>query len=100
MGTSDPMEIRKIIYTTNAIESLNSSIRKYTKTKSVFPDDQSSMKAVYLSVNIIQQKWNMPIRSWGIILNQFIIKFGHRCQIWVLIGDRIAYLIDLISKCL
>ena len=76
-----PMEIRKIIYTTNAIESLNSSIRKYTKTKTVFPDDQSAMKAVYLAINNIQQKWTMPIRSWGIIINQFIIKFGDRCQI-------------------
>ena len=76
-----PMEIRKIIYTTNTIESLNSSIRKYTKTKTVFPDDQSAMKAVYLAINNIQQKWTMPIRSWGIILNQFIIKFEDRCQI-------------------
>ena len=76
-----PMEIRKIIYTTNAIESLNSSIRKYTKTKTLFPDDQSAMKAVYLAVNNIQQKWSMSIRSWGIIINQFIIKFGDRCQI-------------------
>jgi transposase-like protein len=76
-----PMEIRKINYTTNVIESLNSSIRKYTKTKTVFPDDQSAMKAVYLAINNIQQKWTMPIRSWGIIINQFIIKFGDRCQI-------------------
>jgi putative transposase len=76
-----PMEIRKIIYTTNAIESLNSTIRKYTKTKTVFPDDQSAMKAVYLAIKNIQQKWTMPIRSWGIIINQFIIKFGDRCQI-------------------
>ena len=76
-----PMEIRKIIYTTNAIESLNSSVRKYTKTKTVFPDDQSALKSVYLAVNNIQQKWTIPIRSWGIIINQFIIKFGDRCQI-------------------
>ena len=76
-----PMEIRKIIYTTNAIESLNSGIRKYTKTKTVFPDDQSALKAVYLAVNNVQQKWTMPIQSWGIIINQFIIKFGDRCQI-------------------
>jgi transposase-like protein len=76
-----PMEIRKIIYTTNAIESLNRGIRKYTKTKAVFPDDQSALKAVYLAVNNVQQKWTMPIHSWGIIINQFIIKFGDRCQI-------------------
>jgi transposase-like protein len=76
-----PMEIRKIIYTTNAIESLNSSIRKYTKTKTVFPDDQSALKAVYLAISNIQLKWVMPIRDWGMIINQFIIKFGDRCQI-------------------
>jgi putative transposase len=76
-----PMEIRKIIYTTNAIESLNSHIRKYTKTKTVFPDDQSAIKAVYLAVYDIQQKWTLPIRSWGIIINQFVIKFEGRCQI-------------------
>jgi len=76
-----PMEIRKIIYTTNAIESLNSGVRKYTKTKTVFPDDQSALKAVYLAVTNVRQKWTMPIQSWGIIINQFIIKFGERCQI-------------------
>jgi len=76
-----PMEIRKIIYTTNAIESLNSSVRKYTKIKTVFPDDQSALKAIYLAVNNIQQKWIIPIRYWGIIINQFIVKFGDRCRI-------------------
>jgi putative transposase len=76
-----PMEIRKIIYTTNAIESLNSSIRKYTKTKTVFPDDQAAMKAVYLAISNIQLKWTMSIRDWGMIINQFITKFEDRCQI-------------------
>ena len=76
-----PMEIRRIIYTTNAIESLNSSVRKYTKTKTVFPDDQSALKAVYLAINNIQQKWVMTIRDWGMIVNQFIIKFEDRCRI-------------------
>lgn len=75
-----PLEIRKIIYTTNVIESLNSGIRKYTKTKTVFPDDSSALKAVYLAVSNIQNKWTMPIREWGIIINQFIIKFGDRCR--------------------
>jgi transposase-like protein len=64
-----PLEIRKIIYTTNAIESLNNSIRKYTKTTTVFQDDQSAQKAVYRAVNNVQQKWAMPIRSRGTILN-------------------------------
>jgi putative transposase len=76
-----PMEIRKIIYTTNTIESLNSTIRKYTKTKTVFPDDQAALKAVYLAVSNIQLKWTMSIRDWGMIVNQFIIKFGDRCKI-------------------
>jgi len=76
-----PMEIRKIIYTTITIENLNSSIRKYIKTKTLFPDDLSATKAVFLAENNIQQKWTMPIRSWGIILNQFVIKFEERCQV-------------------
>jgi len=76
-----PLEIRKIIYTTNTIESLNSTIRKFTKIKTVFPDEQSALKAVYLSVSNIQIKWVMPIRDWGIIINQFIIKFEDRCRI-------------------
>jgi transposase-like protein len=76
-----PIEIRKIIYTTNAIESLNGSIRKYTKTKILFPDDQAAIKAVYLAISNIQQKWTMAIQNWGMIVNQFIIKFGDRCQI-------------------
>jgi putative transposase len=75
-----PMEIRRLIYTTNVIESLNSTIRKYTKTKTVFPDDQSVMKAVYLAICNIQKKWVNPIRDWGMILNQFIIKFETRCK--------------------
>ena len=75
-----PMEIRRLIYTTNVIESLNSTIRKYTKTKTVFPDDQSVMKAVYLAISNIQKKWVNPIRDWGMILNQFIIKFETRCK--------------------
>jgi putative transposase len=75
-----PMEIRSI-YTTNTIESLNSSIRKYTKTKTVFPDNQAALKAVYLAISTIQLKWTMPIHDWGMIINQFIIKFGDRCRI-------------------
>lgn len=75
-----PLEIRRLIYTTNVIESLNSTIRKYTKTKSIFPDDQAVMKSVYLAVSNIQKKWTKPIRDWGMILNQFLIKFENRCK--------------------
>jgi len=76
-----PQEIRRIIYTTNAIESLNSSIRKYTKTKTVFPDDQAALKAVYLAVANTEKKWTYPVRDWGSVINQLIIKFDDRCGV-------------------
>jgi len=75
----NPLEIRKIVYTTNVIESLNSGIRKYTKTKTVFPHDQAALKAVYLAITNIVKKWTVPIRDWGMILQQFLIKFEERC---------------------
>jgi putative transposase len=76
-----PQEIRRIIYTTNAIESLNSSIRKYTKTKTVFPDDQAALKAVYLAIANVEKKWTYPVRDWGSVINQLIIKFEDRCGV-------------------
>ena len=76
-----PEEIRRIIYTTNAIESLNSTIRKYTKAKTVFPDNQAALKAVYLAIANIEKKWTLPIRDWSMILQQFLIKFEDRCRI-------------------
>ena len=76
-----PVEIRKIIYTTNLIENLNGKIRKYTKNKLSFPTDQAVMKSVYLAVNEATKKWSMPIRNWGIILNQFLTIFEERVQI-------------------
>jgi putative transposase len=76
-----PLEIRKIVYTTNIIESLNRGVRKYTKTRSIFPHDQAALKAVYLSISNIEKKWIFPIRDWGMILQQFLIKFEERCRI-------------------
>lgn len=76
-----PIEIRKIIYTTNIIESLNNCIRKYTKAKSVFPDDQSVLKSIYLSIMNVQKKWNHSVRNWGLILSQFLIIFEERCRL-------------------
>jgi putative transposase len=76
-----PVEIRKIIYTTNVIESLNSGIRKYTKIKTVFPDDQSAQKAVYLAIMNLEKKWAQTIWNWGIILNQFMTIFEKRCRL-------------------
>ncbi|MFD2288242.1 hypothetical protein GJU39_16070 [Pedobacter petrophilus] len=70
-----PLEIRKIIYTTNVIESLNSGIRKFTKSKNLFPDDQAALKAVYFSVMNIPKKGKCLVRDWGKIINQFSIIF-------------------------
>lgn len=76
-----PLEIRKIIYTTNLIENLNGKIRKYTKNKLSFPTDQAVMKSVYLATREATKKWNMPIRNWGVILNQFLIIFENRVRL-------------------
>jgi len=76
-----PLEIRKIIYTTNTIENLNRGIRKYTKTKVQFVDDNAALKAVFLSIRNIEEKWNMPIQNWGMILHQFLTIFETRCKI-------------------
>ena len=73
-----PVEIRKIIYTTNLIENLNSRIRKYTKAKLSFPNDDAVKKSVYLAINEIERKWTMPIKNWAIVLNQFITIFEDR----------------------
>ena len=76
-----PLEIRKIIYTTNLIENLNGKIRKYTKNKLSFPTDEAVMKSVFLAVREATKKWSMPIQNWGIILNQFLTIFEKRVQI-------------------
>lgn len=76
-----PLGIRKIIYTTNIIENLNAKIRKYTKTKSSFPDDNAVKKSVYLAIQEITKKWTQPVWNWGIILNQFSVMYENRCKI-------------------
>lgn len=73
-----PVEIRKIIYTTNIIENLNGKIRKYTKNKLSFPTDEALKKSVYLAIHEVTRKWSMPIPNWGIIFNQFLIIFEDR----------------------
>ena len=76
-----PLELRKIIYTTNTIENLNRGIRKYTKTKTLFPNENAASKSVYLALKNIELAWNMPIKNWGLILNQFLIIFEKRCKL-------------------
>ena len=74
-----PPEIRKVIYTTNAIESLNSQLRKVTKNKRVFPNDESVFKTLYLTIDYISKKWSsMPIRNWNEAMAHFMIKFEDR----------------------
>lgn len=73
-----PQDIRKAIYTTNAIESLNSVIRKAIKNRKLFPNDDSAKKVVYLAIMQASKKWTMPIRNWKPALNRFIIEFEER----------------------
>ena len=67
--------VRKVIYTTNAIESLNSCYRRLNKQRSVFPDPQSLLKALYLATIEITKKWSMPIRNWGLVFGELSIMF-------------------------
>ncbi len=73
-----PPEIRKVIYTTNAIESVNYSLRKLTKHRGAFPTDEALLKLLYLALRNISKKWTMPIRDWKAALNQFTIRFEGR----------------------
>jgi len=71
-------DLRKIMYTTNAIESLNRSYRKYTKTKGVYPNDESLMKSLYLATLNIQKKWTARYQNWDLILGELMILFPDR----------------------
>jgi putative transposase len=71
-----PPEIRRAIYTTNAVESLNYQLRKVTKNRSTFSTDDAIIKLLYLAIRNASEKWTMPIREWGQALNQFAIEFG------------------------
>jgi len=73
-----PEEIRKVIYTTNAVESLNYSLRKIIKNRSLFPNDEAVFKLLYLALKNIEKKWTMPIRDWKRALQQFAIVFEGR----------------------
>jgi transposase-like protein len=70
-----PKDIRKAIYTTNAIESLNSVIRKSVKTRKLFPNDEAALKVVFLAVQSASKKWTMPIQNWKLAMNRFMIEF-------------------------
>jgi putative transposase len=76
-----PEEIRRIIYTTNAIESLNNSLKKTIKNRASFPNDEAAIKLLYLSLKNIMKKWTMPVRNWGKALNQLAVLYNDRMPI-------------------
>ena len=76
-----PPEIRRAIYTTNAIESLNSVIRSATKRRKLFPNETSAMKVVYLAIMQASKKWTMSIQNWRAAMNRFEIEFGERLSV-------------------
>jgi putative transposase len=73
-----PNEIRKIIYTTNAIESLHMQLRKVLKTRGHFPSDEAATKLIYLVLRDITKKWKKPPITWKLAATQFAIRFGQR----------------------
>ena len=73
-----PAEIRRAIYTTNAIESLNRSLRKISKNRGVFPNQEALLKLYYLALERIVKKWTLPIHNWREALNRFVLEFGNR----------------------
>jgi putative transposase len=76
-----PPEIRRAIYTTNAIESLNNGLRKVTKNRGAFPSDEAAIKLLYMALRNIMKKWTMPIQNWLTALNQLSIIFEGRLPI-------------------
>jgi len=73
-----PEDVRRLIYTTNAVEGFHRMLRKFTKTKVIYPTDDSLRKSIYLSVQEISKKWTMPMQNWGIIIGQFMVFFEER----------------------
>ncbi|HST21060.1 MAG TPA: IS256 family transposase [Blastocatellia bacterium] len=76
-----PQEIRKVIYTTNAIESVNRGVRKVIKNRGSFPNDEAAMKLIYLALSNISKNWSRPIAGWNAALNRFVIVFEGRLPI-------------------
>ena len=76
-----PADIRKVIYTTNAIESLNMSLRKVTKARGSFPNDEAVFKLLYLALRNIAKKWTMPVHDWKAALNRFAIIYENRLPV-------------------
>ena len=75
---SYPADIRRAVYTTNTIESLNMTLRKVSKNRSLFPNDEAVFKLLYLALRNISKRWTMPVRDWSAAVNQFAILFEGR----------------------
>lgn len=75
-----PEPVRRLIYTTNAVEGFHRMLRKYTKTKVIYPTNDALRKSIYLSVQEISKNWYLPVRDWGIIIGQFIMFFEDRLK--------------------
>ena len=75
-----PEDIRRVIYTTNIIESVHRQFRKLTKTKGAFPNEDSLLKLLYLGIQNASKKWTMPIRNWNLTLSQLSIFFEGRLE--------------------
>ena len=73
-----PPEIRRVVYTTNAIESVNSVIRKFTRNRKIYPNEGSALKIVYMAIREASRKWTVPIKHWKQALNHFAILFAGR----------------------
>jgi putative transposase len=76
-----PLDVRRIIYTTNAIEALNAKPRRAVRTRRHFPSDDSALKLLFLVLNLAEREWRMPPREWGMARAQFAILFEERFQI-------------------
>ena len=78
LAIADDADIRKVIYTTNAIESLNMTLRKVTHNHRIFPSNEAVYKVIYLAMRNIAKKWAMPVRDWKPALNRFAVEFAER----------------------
>ena len=76
-----PQEIRKIIYTTNAIESMSQGLRKIIKTRGAFPTDEAGRKLLYLALLNLSRRWTRPIANWMAAINQFIIMYEEKVPV-------------------
>ncbi len=74
-------DIRRVMYTTNAIESVNMTLRKVTRNHRIFPTNQSVFKVVYLALQNISKKWTMPMHNWSYVLNRLMVEFDDRIQL-------------------